>query len=482
MTQYREILKMIISGQPRRSIANLYHVSPKTITRCKSIIDKRQLSWEIIQQMSDADIDDIFSNKRPTSYSTKRVLPDLTSIHQALITKSSTRKKLWEDYCADCQRNSTRPISYSHFCDYVYHFETACHQALDMEMCQGDVLEQWGVIKRAVADITTGEILNRYIFIAYAPYSQMLFLRSYPDKNTNSLVDANINLITTWQCAPRKILIEESLSAYTRKSDRSARSIQPLFNDFLNTYQINLQPQKYAPSRARAMMNTLLQKIISEMKSYGIVDENTLNSKLSEIENRYLSATQPGGQTRKEAFLLSERPLMIDCCDTVFEPYEEKAASVMFNYHVFVDGAFYSVPHKYSQQHNPVIVRIYSCRISIFLNGMLITEHSRTDKENVYITNPSHMPTQEEEKWYKWNSSRIIDWADKIGPNTRNVIDRRLQMVSFPPQAYRVCIGILQLSKEFSAPALEAACADLPYPSYRLIKERLAHANKQTAG
>ena len=57
-----------------------------------------------------------------------------------------------------------------------------------------------------------------------------------------------------------------------------------------------------------------------------------------------------------------------------------------------------------------------------------------------------------------WTPSRFLDWATSIGPETKTQINSMLLSRKYPEQAYRACLGLLHLSKKFSAARLEAAC------------------------
>lgn len=77
------------------------------------------------------------------------------------------------------------------------------------------------------------------------------------------------------------------------------------------------------------------------------------------------------------------------------------------------------------------------------------------------------------------NADRMCRWADKIGPNTREVVDRIFGSVQIQEQAYNAVLAVLKLSQVYTAPALEAACQEalrtLHSPRYRVLKALLAN-------
>lgn len=69
---------------------------------------------------------------------------------------------------------------------------------------------------------------------------------------------------------------------------------------------------------------------------------------------------------------------------------------------------------------------------------------------------PNH---RHQAKFNGFDGRRYTDWANKIGENTTTVIDRLLKQQDVEEQAYRSCIGILQMSQTYGNERLEDACA-----------------------
>ncbi len=61
-------------------------------------------------------------------------------------------------------------------------------------------------------------------------------------------------------------------------------------------------------------------------------------------------------------------------------------------------------------------------------------------------------------KHLQWTPARLLSWAAKIGPDTRQWVDAQLTIKEHPEQAYRICLGLLSLSKDYPACRLNSAC------------------------
>lgn len=61
-------------------------------------------------------------------------------------------------------------------------------------------------------------------------------------------------------------------------------------------------------------------------------------------------------------------------------------------------------------------------------------------------------------KHMKWTPGRLKNWARDIGPEVLRWVSRQLDIKDHPEQAYRVCLGLLNLSREYPAQRLDSAC------------------------
>lgn len=81
-----------------------------------------------------------------------------------------------------------------------------------------------------------------------------------------------------------------------------------------------------------------------------------------------------------------------------------------------------------------------------------------------------------------WNGDRYRSWAKKIGTCTLSVVDAMLTAHVIEEQAYKSCMGLLQLSKRYGTVRLEAACsraAELGGFQYTTVKNILKNDQDQ---
>ena len=62
-------------------------------------------------------------------------------------------------------------------------------------------------------------------------------------------------------------------------------------------------------------------------------------------------------------------------------------------------------------------------------------------------------------KHQQWSPGRLKNWARDIGPEVLHWVSEQLDHKAHPEQAYRVCLGLLNLTRSYPAERLNNACA-----------------------
>jgi transposase len=165
-----------------------------------------------------------------------------------------------------------------------------------------------------------------------------------------------------------------------------------------------------------------------------------------------------------------------------FAPYELaywKKATVHLDYHVEVDGHYYSVP--YTLVKKKLDIRYTARTVECFYRNRRIASHLRSTIRGRHTTVKAHMPLNHQ-KYSEWNPERFKRWAAKIGPQALLLTETLLVQRQHPQQAYRSLLGILRLGKAYGDERLEAACAralKINALSYRSIESILKNGLDQ---
>jgi len=104
-----------------------------------------------------------------------------------------------------------------------------------------------------------------------------------------------------------------------------------------------------------------------------------------------------------------------------------------------------------------VDVRFTAGTVEVLFKNRRVATHLRSYQRGAYTTLPEHMP-KAHQKYLEWTPSRILDWAGKNGPNTRDLASCIMEKRKHPEQGFRSCLGIMRLVKRYSSERVEAAC------------------------
>ncbi len=125
------------------------------------------------------------------------------------------------------------------------------------------------------------------------------------------------------------------------------------------------------------------------------------------------------------------------------------------DYHVEVEGHYYSVPYALVRQQ--LDVRLSASVVELFAKGKRVASHPRSPHKGRHSTVAVHMP-KAHQHYAEWTPQRLIHWAATSGPATAQVVEAILASRPHPQQGFRSCLGIMRLGKSYSPERLEAAC------------------------
>ena len=125
------------------------------------------------------------------------------------------------------------------------------------------------------------------------------------------------------------------------------------------------------------------------------------------------------GVTRRALFEELDRP---NLNSLPAQPYcfaEWRVRRVGVDYHVELEGHFYSVPHRFARSQ--VEVRLTPRAVEIFLKGERIAAHLRTSGNHRHTTVSEHMPSSHR-RYADWTVERIRREAASDRPSYRRAL------------------------------------------------------------
>ena len=151
-----------------------------------------------------------------------------------------------------------------------------------------------------------------------------------------------------------------------------------------------------------------------------------------------------------------------------------KRARVNVDYHIELDGHYYSVPHRLVGAE--VELRVTVTTVEIVAGNRRVAVHPFSSRRGAHTTTAEHMPASHRAH-REWTPAKLIAWGERIGVATAGLVRWQMEHRPHPEQGYRACLGLQRLARQFGAARLEAACAraiSIASPTYRSVSSILA--------
>jgi transposase len=259
--------------------------------------------------------------------------------------------------------------------------------------------------------------------------------------------------------APAALVCDQLKSGVVRAC-RYEPEAQRTYEDLAEHYQTTVMPARPKHPRDKAAVEVgvqIVQRwILARIRNEVFHSLGELNARIREllvdlngrVMRRY-------GKSRRELFEHLERDKLRSLPSTRFEYADWIKVRPNIDYHVVVDWHFYSVPH--SLRHEQLEARLTQTTVEIFNNRDRVWAHRRSGVRGGFTTVAEHMPSAHRAQ-AEWTPTRILAWAEKLGPATRQLADEILRERPHPEQGFRSCLGILRLAKRYGDDRVEAAC------------------------
>jgi transposase len=208
-------------------------------------------------------------------------------------------------------------------------------------------------------------------------------------------------------------------------------------------------------AKAEVAVQVVERWILARLRHHTFFSLPELNQAIAELLPD-LNERHFQGQTvsRRDLYEQLDRPALRPLPGTPYEYAEWRKAKPGIDYHISVGKRFYSVPHALVGQ--VLDVRLTAETVEVLHKGNRVAVHARYGPQR-YSTLVEHMP-RSHRAHREWSPGRFLNWAQDIGPCTRQVVQQQLENRPHPEHGYRACLGLLKLARRYSKARLENAC------------------------
>ena len=480
MRQVREIIRLKFSaGISTREIARRLGIAASTVRETLRRFEGAGLGWPLPDGMSDGDLEAaLYANHGTKRGHRRHAEPDWPTVHRELKRKHVTLVIVWDEYIAA----NPGGYSYSRFCELYRGFESKLSPTMRQTHAAGERLfvDYAGDGVPVVVDRLTGEIRNAQIFVAVLGASSFTFAHAGWTHALPDWIDAHVRALEVIGGVPH-LLVPDNTKTAVIKACLYDPQVNRTYAEMAAHYGTAVLPTRPHRPRDKAKVEAAVliieRWILARLRHQRFYSLTELNAAIGDLLKR-LNEERPIhrlGRTRRQLLEELDRPALKSL---PIEPYvfaEWRVRRVGIDYHIDVEGHFYSVPYRFARTE--VEVRLTGRTIEIFARGERIAVHMRSSGNGKHTTVPDHMPSSHR-RYADWTIGRIRRDAALIGPATAALCELILEHRPHPEQGFRSCLGILRLARAFGVARLEAAATraiDIGALTYGSVRSILDH-------
>jgi len=457
MRKIRDVLRYREStGLSLEAIARALNLSKGVVAKYLKLATAAGLSWPLPEGLDDGALERRLYGQ-PAARVSAFVEPDHAAIHQELKRKGVTLSLLWEEYR---QVAGDSAYQYTAFCTRYRAWAGKLKRSMRQIHRAGEKLfADYAGPTVPVIDADTGEMRPVSIFVAVLGASSYTFACATPGQTQADWLGGIERALLHAGGVPELIVPDnpKALVTVANPYEPELTRAAAEFGRHDDTVILPARPRKpQDKAKVEAGVQVVERWILARLRHrqfFSVAEVEAAVAALLPDLNQRPFKKLPG--CRQEAFEKLEAPYLRPLPTTRFVLASWRHARVNIDYHVELDGHYYSVPHALVGQQ--VELRSTRSTVEVLARGRRVASHPRGSRPGGYSTLAEHMPAAHRAH-AQWSPGRLIRWASSVGPATGKLVERLLMEKQHPGQGYRSCLGLMRLARAVGHERLEAAC------------------------
>lgn len=458
MRRIKEILRLKLEcGLSHRQIVAALGVSLGAISKFVTLAEREGLSWAAIADQDEGQIEarlcpQVAPAKR------RRTPPDCGLIHRELRRKGVTLQLLWEEYVEAHRAEAT--YRYTQFCQHYKDHVGGLKRSMRQEHRAGEKLfADFAGQTLPIVDAAGGPATAAHIFVAVLGASNYTYACATAAEGMVDWIGGLVGALTYYG-GVTDLIVPDNPKALILDADRYEPRANRTALDFAAHYGTVILPARPRKPQDKAKVEVGVQIVerwilarLRHRRFFSLHEVNVAVSELLDDLNRRPFKKLPGN--RQEWFERLDRPVLKPLPALPYRVAFFKRCRVNIDYHVDIDGHYYSVPHTLARQE--VEARLSCGTVEILYHGKRVASHAKSTRKGAHTTVADHMPAAHRAHM-EWTPGRFLNWAASIGVAVTGIVRHLLTNRPHPEMGYRACLGLLSLAKQYGNERLEAAC------------------------
>lgn len=458
MRKIKEVLRLRFGlGLRQDQIAQSCSIGQATVHRYLERATAAGLSWPLPEDCDDRRLEQLLFPARPSqAVPALRAQPDFAEVQRQLqVHKHLTLQLVWEEH----REGEPHSYGYSRFCELYQRWSRNRDVVMRQEHKAGEkMFVDWAGPTVPIFDRKTGESKPGSLFVAVLGASNYTYAQATDSQNLANWIDCHVRAFEFYGGIPRLVIPDNPRTGVSRAC-RYEPDLNRTYHEMALYYGVAVMPARpYKPRDKAKVENAVLvveRWIIAALrhhKFFSLPELDEAVATLLEKLNHRPFRKREG--SRASLFAQLDRPALQPLPVSRYTLAEWKTVKANIDYHVEVDGHYYSVPYQLAGQK--LEARYTATLVELLQDGKRVASHLRSFAAHQHTTVAEHMP-KSHKAHLEWTPSRLIHWAETVGTATAQVVRIILESKPHPEMGYRACLGIMRLGKTYSNDRLEAA-------------------------
>lgn len=466
MRQLLELLRLHCEFKfSQRDIARSINVSKTTVRNYIDMFEASGLSWPLDEEYLDED-------KLMAKLKVKVRISDggggadgnsgdinFAEIHHELKShKHMTLKLLWEDLRLSNQVKYT----YEYF-TMKYNKWLGCQPSSMRQSHKGGerVFVDYSGDRVPIYDKNDLDniLYHAEIFVGVLGASTYIYLEATQSQKIADFSMSHVRMFNHFGGVPELVIID-NLKSGVKVPNRYDPIITPAYYQMLQHYNVGCMPARvYHPKDKPKAENGVLiiqRWVLARMRKIKFTDLFSLNQELAtlmELVNNKRLQRYP--YSRLELLNKVDRPNFRELPSKPYVHREYKKVRVAGDYHIDLNGHYYSVPYILVKEE--IDVWYSSNLVECYYKGKCVATHVRAFIDMAKTTNVDHMPLAHQ-VYTQINEEELKKQAKEMGIAIELIVDNIFMINQHKAIACKSVNGFLKLSNKYGKGQLESMC------------------------
>ena len=378
MRRIREILRLKHAcGASDRAMARSLGIARSTVALTLERVAAAGLAWPLPETLSDRVLEAmLYAGSGSRQGFRRKAEPDWTHVHRELRRPGVTLMLLWEEYRAA----EPDGYGYSRWCELYRAWEGRLSPTMRQSHPAGERLfVDYAGQTVEIVDGRTGEVRQAQVFVAAMGASSYTYAEATWTQSLPDWIGAHTRALAFMGGVPAQ-LVPDNPKVGVDRANWYEPGLNRTYLDMAAHYGTAILPTRVRKPRDKAKVEVAVlvveRWILARLRHRRFFSLAELNEAIAElVADLNARPMRRLGVSRRDLFLELDRPALKPLPAAAYEYAEWRLRRVSLDYHVDIDGHYYSVPYRLIR--GQVEARLTARTVELFHKGERVAVHLR---------------------------------------------------------------------------------------------------------